>query len=95
MPVSPLAAAAIDRIFAFIKKEQLKVIDMFFKIDVDGSGEIEPAEFVQAVSKMGLKLTQEELDAVVHEMDVDGDGFLSEAEIKALGQDRDGRNRRA
>jgi Ca2+-binding EF-hand superfamily protein len=75
-PVSPIAAAAIDRIFTFIKKEQLKVIDMFYKIDVDGSGEIEPAEFVQAISKMGLKLSQEELDAVVHELDVDGDGTV-------------------
>ena len=75
-PVSPIAAAAIDRIFAFIKKEQLKVIDMFFKIDTDGSGEIEPAEFVNAISKMGLKLSPEELDAVVHELDVDGDGSV-------------------
>lgn len=75
-PVSPIAVVAIDRIFAFIKKEQLKVIDMFFKIDADGSGEIEPAEFVQAISKMGLKLSPEELDAVVYELDVDGDGTV-------------------
>ena len=75
-PVSPMAAAAIDRIYLFIKKEHLKVIDMFFRIDVDGSGEIEPLEFVQALSKMGLQLSREELDAVVHELDVDGDGTV-------------------
>jgi Ca2+-binding EF-hand superfamily protein len=75
-PVSPTAAAAIDRIYLFIKKEHLKVIDMFFRIDVDGSGEIEPVEFVQALSKMGLQLTREELDAVVRELDADGDGTV-------------------
>jgi Ca2+-binding EF-hand superfamily protein len=75
-PVSPIAAAAVDRIFAFIKKEQLKVIDMFYRIDVDGSGEIEPAEIVHTLTKMGLRLSKEELDAVVYELDVDGDGTV-------------------
>ena len=74
--MTPIAAAAVDRIFAFIKKEQLKVIDMFYKIDVDGSGEIEPTEFVEALAKMGLRLTPAELDAVVYELDVDGDGTV-------------------
>lgn len=50
--------------------------DMFYKIDVDFSGEIEPTEFVEALAKMGLRLSPEELDAVVYELDVDGDGTV-------------------
>jgi Ca2+-binding EF-hand superfamily protein len=43
---------------------------------VDGSGEIEPAEIVHTLTKMGLRLSKEELDAVVYELDVDGDGMV-------------------
>ena len=76
VPVAEDAKAGIEKIMEFIKIEQLKLTDMFYKIDVDGSGDIEPMELVEALRKMGLTLSPAELNAVVHELDVDGDGSV-------------------
>lgn len=76
VPVAEDAKAGIEKIMEFIKIEQLKLTDMFYKIDVDGSGDIEPMELVEALRKMGLALSPAELNAVVHELDVDGDGSV-------------------
>lgn len=50
--------------------------EIFNLIDTDGSGCISPEELGALIEQVGLKITQEELDELVHEIDVDGSGEI-------------------
>ena len=58
--------------------------------DVDGDGLTNRDEFKELLKAVGQG---GDSDLLFSQMDADGDGVLTEAEIKALGQDRDGRAR--
>jgi Ca2+-binding EF-hand superfamily protein len=50
--------------------------EIFNLIDTDGSGCISPEELGALIEQVGLKITQEELDELVKEIDVDGSGEI-------------------
>lgn len=54
---------------------------MFEEIDVDNSGLLSRANFVQALQSMELGLTRRELNAVMFQVDEDQDGFISYREF--------------
>jgi hypothetical protein len=56
--------------------------------DYDNDGVTSRAEFQNLLRAAGSKA---DANLIFDQIDKDGDGFLTEAEIKALGQDRDGR----
>jgi calmodulin len=50
--------------------------EIFNLIDTDGSGCISPEELGALIEQVGLKISQEELDELVKEIDVDGSGEI-------------------
>lgn len=52
-PVAPACAAdagfALGRRFTFLEQRKLKVVEMFYMVDTDGSGELDTWEFEEAV----------------------------------------------
>ena len=45
--------------------------------DEDGSGTISPEEFRKTMINQGAQMTEEEIDEIMSEADVDGDGQLN------------------
>ena len=56
-----------------------------YKLDADGNGYISPEEFkkrfVESEIKLGVKLTNEQIQDAISRMDKDGDGLLSIKEV--------------
>lgn len=50
--------------------------EIFNLIDTDGSGCISPEELGALIEQVGLKISQEELDELVKEIDIDGSGEI-------------------
>ncbi|XP_074503412.1 calmodulin-alpha-like isoform X2 [Sebastes fasciatus] len=51
--------------------------ELFRDFDKDGSGYITAAEVRQVMAKLGVKLTAEEVDKMIKELDIDGDGRIN------------------
>jgi Ca2+-binding EF-hand superfamily protein len=58
--------------------------DAFAVFDTDGSGSIDRKELKKLMKKLGQALTEGELDAMMDEVDENGDGEISFEEFKAL-----------
>lgn len=58
--------------------------DAFAVFDTDGSGEIDRKELKRLMKKLGQALSEAELDAMMDEVDTNGDGVISFEEFKAL-----------
>jgi Ca2+-binding EF-hand superfamily protein len=58
--------------------------DAFAVFDTDGSGSIDRKELKRLMKKLGQALTEGELDAMMDEVDANGDGQISFEEFKAL-----------
>jgi calmodulin len=58
--------------------------DAFAVFDTDGSGSIDRKELKRLMKKLGQALTEAELDAMMDEVDTNGDGEISFAEFKAM-----------
>ncbi|CAG8831828.1 11091_t:CDS:2, partial [Gigaspora margarita] len=56
-------------------EEELK--EAFKVFDKDNNGLISAAELKQVMNSIGEKLTDEEIDEMIHEADVDGDGQIN------------------
>merc|ERR1712166_1368046 len=50
--------------------------EIFNLVDADGSSEISREELGELISTLGLKASQEELDRMIDEIDMDGDGTI-------------------
>lgn len=61
-----------------------KLRDVFNIFDADGSGGIDRDEMRQLMKKLAQSLTEEEISAMMEEVDKDGDGEISFEEFKAL-----------
>ncbi|XP_064619359.1 leucine-rich repeat-containing protein 74B-like isoform X3 [Lineus longissimus] len=61
----------------YIAKHDLKLIDVFNKWDTDKSMSVTYEEFVAGVEELGLKLEEEEINTLIHELDKDGDGEIN------------------
>ncbi len=51
--------------------------DAFRVFDADGSGSISVAEFKDAALEMGEIFSEEEVDEMIREIDIDGDGQIN------------------
>ena len=58
--------------------------DAFAVFDTDQSGSIDRKELKRLMKKLGQALTEAELDAMMDEVDTNGDGEISFAEFKAM-----------
>lgn len=58
-----------------------EMMEAFQIFDSDGNGNISADELRQIMENLGEKLTQEEVEAMVKEADVDGDGQINYQEF--------------
>jgi calmodulin len=58
--------------------------DAFAVFDRDGSGSIDRRELKKIMKNLGQALTEDELDAMMDEVDTNGDGVISYEEFKAM-----------
>lgn len=57
---------------------------VFDEIDDDGSGTIDANELMQALNKMGMKLTRQNVEAMMRVVDDNGDGDIDREEFHTL-----------
>lgn len=65
----------------YIEKNNLRLVDFFNKFDKDGSMSVTYEEFQQGIEDTGIKLTQEEVQILLSELDSDGDGEINFSEM--------------
>merc|ERR1712192_268119 len=65
---------------AFSPSEK-EIYDAFRVFDKDGNGFISPAELRYVMTKMGQVITDEEVDQMIQEADLDGDGQVNYREF--------------
>merc|ERR1719482_1136070 len=67
-------------------KEQVEMImsDIFKKADIDDSGALSVMEFRKCCKDADIGLTQKEINILMHQCDVDGDGNISYEEFVPL-----------
>ena len=58
-----------------------EIREAFRVFDKDGNGFISPAELRYVMTKMGQELTDEEVDQMIQEADLDGDGQVNYREF--------------
>ncbi|XP_052075334.1 leucine-rich repeat-containing protein 74B-like isoform X3 [Mytilus californianus] len=69
------------KLMNYIEKNNLKLIDFFSQLDKDGSMCISYEEFEQGLEENGIKLTKEEIELLLEELDSDGDGDINFSEL--------------
>ena len=65
-----------------------ELVEAFKVFDRDGNGFISAAELRHVMTNLGEKLTDEEVDEMIREADVDGDGQINYEEIGVTGVSR-------
>jgi Ca2+-binding EF-hand superfamily protein len=63
--------------FAIVEADpDLRLVEVFFRVDTDGSGELEMEEWLDALEMMGLaeKLQEGNAEALFRKLDDDGGG---------------------
>jgi len=70
--------------------EATKLQEIFKKFDKDGSGSIETKELKQIVVELGGTISDEEVEAAMKELDVNGDGSCCFEEFKAFWTSKSG-----
>ena len=63
-----------------------EIRETFRVFDKDGNGFVSPAELRHVLGNIGEKLTDEEIDEMILEADVDGDGAINYEEFVAMMQ---------
>merc|ERR1711971_267382 len=66
---------------AFSPISEKEIYDAFRVFDKDGNGFISPAELRYVMSKMGQVITDDEVDQMIQEADLDGDGQVNYREF--------------
>lgn len=71
-------AASINKA---MQKSGARMMDIFNKIDKDGSGELDEGEFLEALTMMGVKTSEAEVTLLMAAVDVDGGGTITADEF--------------
>ena len=74
--VAGVAVDSQDRVYVFNRGEHPMIV-----FDKDGNGFISAAELRHVMTNLGEKLTDEEVDEMIREADVDGDGQINYEEF--------------
>jgi calmodulin len=61
-----------------------RLTDQFRVFDKDGNGYISAAELRHVMTNLGEKLTDEEVDEMIREADIDGDGQVNYEEFVTM-----------
>jgi len=70
---------------AKIKEKEKEFHDAFKLFDKDGSGKISSSELRYVLTKTGsMKLSDEEVNEMIHEVDMDNDGMINFQELVKL-----------
>ena len=73
--------ATLD-IKTFLDDDKLQAV--FNQFDTDGSGVITSENIITAMNKIGHDITQEELDTIMKEHDIHGNGVISYEEFRQI-----------
>ena len=74
----------VPQIRDYLNKYLVRVSDLFKEWDDDDSGSIDKAEFRKAMTKLGLKASEADMDVVFDSMDDDGSGSIEYKEMNKL-----------
>ena len=66
----------------FLTDEKLE--SLFSTFDVENTGQISPENIKNAFTKFGRELSDEEVEQIMKEHDVDGNQYLDKAEFKNM-----------
>jgi len=61
---------------------QVEIEAAFASFDQDNSGTIDSTELEEILSKIDRKLTKDDINAMISEADVDGDGQINYSEVR-------------
>ena len=73
--------ASVDAIWDAMNAARFKMVDMFRRMDTDGSGQLEKDELAAALRKLGMQVSDDVLDRVFGMLDVDNDGGVEVSEF--------------
>lgn len=71
----------------YIAKEHVLVVDLFRKLDRDGSMQVSVKEFAEGLRKSDVGLTQYEVDRMIDVLDADKDGEIDYSEFVCIQSD--------
>ena len=69
---------------SMLKDPEDEMMKAFQVFDADGSGNITAQELRATMGKLGVKLTDDEVDDMINEADTDGDGQISYEEFSNM-----------
>ena len=67
-----------------LRKNAVRVIDLFRSWDTDGDGEVTRKEFHEAMPRLGLDVPKESIDELFDEWDKDGGGAINLNELRRI-----------
>ena len=70
-------AELLLQIFAHVEEVGIRVIEIFFSVDTDGSGELDVMEFEDALKRMGVHLAVADVSLAFEELDADASGDIA------------------
>lgn len=74
-------AKVFNQCFEYLRKSGTCATQIFSRVDVDGSGELDLIEFQESMRKMGQNLTSNEAVEIMAELDLDGSGTIGVSEF--------------
>lgn len=86
IPTAPYVDGAMSRLDEHLSLPRGGLLDLVRVLDVNGDGDLDAAEFGRLLAILGFDVTADTRDALLAEIDHDGNGLLSYAEVAlALG----------
>ncbi|CAF0831592.1 unnamed protein product [Brachionus calyciflorus] len=73
--------AAIMYIQEYCQKNNISLMDLFAKLDTDGSMSVSYDEFKEGLKQSGIPITPAQIDALIAYLDRDGDGEIDFSEL--------------